>query len=150
MSGRLSWRNKAQATVMCLAFVILHGCASSPDDTVACGTVSSYLAPDNSAQLYRVVVTHLDGVPVISRPNYRLTPGKHEFTVAELINAPELKVSLAARKVKVLTVDVSAEQRYHIAAQFNTDRIYIGQNTGYWQPIVWQTEPHQCEMKSEP
>nr|WP_315903058.1 hypothetical protein [Shewanella sp. KJ10-1] len=75
MSGRLSWRNKAQATVMCLAFVILHGCASSPDDTVACGTVSSYLAPDNSAQLYRVVVTHLDGVPVILTAQLPLNPG---------------------------------------------------------------------------
>jgi len=138
-----SWR----ARVVMVAALALAGCASSPDEMLECGTVSSYLVPDNSANLYRVVVTHLDGVPVISRPNYQLTPGKHEFTVAELINAPELKVLLAARKVKVLSVDVSADQRYHIGAQFNTDRIYVGQNQGYWQPVVWQTESHQCEMK---
>ena len=147
MHCKSSWRRFASPIAMCLSIAILQGCASSPDDIAACGTVSSYLAPDNSAQLYRVVVTHLDGVPVISRPNYSLSVGKHEFTVAELINAPELKVSLAARKVKVLTVDVSADQRYHIAAQFNTDRIYIGSNQGYWQPIVWQTESHECEIK---
>lgn len=148
MVGRvLSRHQRVTKLAMFLSLAALHGCASAPADSVSCGTVSSYLAPDNSAQLYRVVVTHLDGVPVISRPNYPLSPGKHEFTVAELINAPELKVSLAARKVKVLTVDVSADQRYHIAAQFNTDRIYIGSNQGYWQPIIWQTEVHECEMK---
>lgn len=138
-----SWR----ALLVAVAALAIHGCASSPDEMVECGTVSSYLAPDNSANLYRVVVTHLDGVAVISRPNYLLSPGEHAFTVAELINSPELKVSLSARKVKVLTVNVELDQRYHIAAQFNTDKIYIGQNQGYWQPVIWQTEPHQCEMK---
>jgi hypothetical protein len=138
-----SWR----ASVVVVAALALHGCASSPDEMVECGTVSSYLPLDNSANLYRVVVTHLDGVPVISRPNYLLSPGQHEFTVAELINSPALKVSLSARKVKVFMVDVAVDQRYHIAAQFNTDKIYIGQNQGYWQPVIWQTESHQCEMK---
>lgn len=147
LSRIFSRRQLAIPLAMSLSLVILQGCASAPDDTAQCGTVSSFLAPDNSAQLYRLVVTHLDGVPVISRPNYQLPSGKHEFTVAELINAPELKVSLAARKVKTFTVDVLANQRHHIAAQFNTDRIYIGANQGYWQPVVWQTESHQCEMK---
>ncbi|WP_350431441.1 hypothetical protein ABIS04_13820 [Shewanella sp. H8] len=142
MSLRSFWRT----SVMLIIGLALHGCASSPDEMVECGTVSSYLDPDNSANLYRVVVTHLDGVPVISRPNYQLLPGEHEFTVAELINSPALKVSLSARKVKVFSIKVKAEQRYHIAAQFNTDKIYIGQNQGYWQPVVWQTESHQCEM----
>tara|TARA_R110002033_G_scaffold60321_3_gene110480 strand:+ start:1560 stop:1994 length:435 start_codon:yes stop_codon:yes gene_type:complete len=138
-----SWR----ALLVAGAALAIQGCASSPDDMIECGTVSSYVEPDNSANLYRVVVTHLDGVPVISRPNYLLSPGEHTFTVAELINSPDLKVSLSARKVKMLSVNVVAEQQYHIAAKFNTDKIYIGQNQGYWQPIVWQTEFHQCEMK---
>jgi hypothetical protein len=137
------WR----AQLVAVAALALSGCASSPDEMVECGTVSSYLAPDNTANLYRVVVTHLDGVPVISRPNYLLSPGKHDFTVAELINSPELKVSLSARKVKVFSVNVEADQRYHIAAQFHIDKIYIGQNPDYWQPMIWQTESHQCEMK---
>ena len=135
-----------QASAVIIIGLVLNGCASSPDKMVKCGTVSSYLEPDNSASLYRVVVTHLDGVPVISRPNYQLLPGEHEFTVAELINSPALKVSLSARKAKVFSMKVEAQQRYHIAAQFNTDKIYIGQNQGYWQPVVWQTESHQCEM----
>ena len=138
-----SWR----AIVICGALFALYGCASSPDDMVECGTVSSYLAPDNNANLYRVVVTHLDGIPVISRPNYTLLPGKHAFTVAELINSPELKVSLSARKVKVFNVEVEADQRYHLAALFNTDKIYIGKNTQFWQPVIWRNEFHQCEMK---
>ncbi|QIR13856.1 hypothetical protein [Shewanella aestuarii] len=130
---------------MTAASMLLSSCASSPD-VIECGTVSAYIKPNPEQYLYRLVVTHLDGKPVISRPNYRLSPGQHEFTVVELINSPELKVSLAARTTKVLTVNVEANQRYHIAAQMNTDKIYTGRNQKFWQPVVFQQESYQCDM----
>lgn len=54
---------------------LLSGCASSPEDDLSCGTVSGYLQPDASTHWYRVVVTHLNGKPVVSKPNYQLAPG---------------------------------------------------------------------------
>ncbi|QYK02391.1 hypothetical protein [Shewanella psychrotolerans] len=125
---------------------ILSGCASEPDKTNTCGTVSGYLMPDNENGLYRVVVTHLNGKAVISRPNYQLPPGQYEFTVAELIDSPRLKVKLAARQTKTLSIDVRADQRYHLAAKFNQDKIYRGLDTDYWQPVIWSQESHQCEF----
>ncbi|MDO6619874.1 MULTISPECIES: hypothetical protein [unclassified Shewanella] len=125
---------------------LLQGCASSVDEQAICGSVASYITPPTSQSLYRVVVTHLDGKPVISRPYYKLTAGKHEFTVAELIESPELKVKLAARKPKNIDVDVKAHLQLHLAAEFNQDRIYTGENTDYWQPVIWQQEPHECEF----
>jgi hypothetical protein len=125
---------------------MLQGCASSAGDMLECGTVSGYLTPDPNQALYRVVVTHLDGKAVISRPNYQLPPGRYEFTVAELIDSPKLKVSLAARKPKVLALEVEVGQGYHLGAKFNTDKIYIGLDEAYWQPLVWQQTEKDCTM----
>ncbi|MFT5235080.1 MAG: hypothetical protein ACI8SK_000065 [Shewanella sp.] len=137
----------ARNTILCIALAVLvSGCASQPDTSRFCGTVSVYSEPDPAQNVYRVVVTHLNGKPVISKPNYRLPPGTYEFTLAELIHSPELKVKLVARTPKVLSVTVKTNQRYHLAAKFNTDKIYRGNNTDFWQPEIWRQEKHQCEL----
>ncbi|MCG9714858.1 hypothetical protein L1D40_00095 [Shewanella insulae] len=132
-----------------LTLSMLSGCASGPDNESLCATVSGYQMPDESQGLYRAVVTHLNGKPVISRPNYRLAPGEYQFTLAELIDSPRLKVKLAARQTKTLTLHIEANQRYHLAAQFNRDKIYRGLDSDYWQPVVWAQEPHECEFLNE-
>ncbi|GIU18340.1 hypothetical protein TUM3792_14360 [Shewanella sp. MBTL60-007] len=129
--------------------LIVSGCASQPDTANQCGIVATYMEPDREADIYRVVVTHLDGKPVISQPNYRLSIGEHTFTVAELIDAPKLKVKLSARTPKQLTINVVHNQRYHIGAKFNTDKVYRGNDSGFWQPEVWQQEAHDCEFTPE-
>ncbi len=125
--------------------ILLSGCASQPDKGLECGFVSGYLEPDQQDDLYRAVVTHLDGKPVISKPNYQLSPGEYRFTFAELISAPSLKVKLAARTPKELLVKVEANRRYHFAAKFNTDKRYRGNDDGFWQPMIWLEEPTECE-----
>ncbi|MCW3172641.1 hypothetical protein [Shewanella subflava] len=142
------WSVKVVFTIIAIIGLI-SGCASS-DNANQCGTVSAYLKPDTGQYLYRTIVTHLDGVPVISRPNYVLPVGEHQFTVVELINSPELKVSLSARGTKILTINVEADQRYHIGAQMFTDKIYVGRNSDFWAPVVFQQESHQCEIDPLP
>ncbi|GIU50113.1 MULTISPECIES: hypothetical protein [Shewanella] len=124
--------------------VLLQSCATSNEDEFTCGSVASYITPPTADSLYRVVVTHLDGKPVISRPYYKLAAGSHEFTVAELIESADLKVKLAARQTKTITVEVEREQRYHLAAEFKQDKVYSGLNTDYWLPVVWKQEFHEC------
>ncbi|MCL1067616.1 hypothetical protein L2735_12490 [Shewanella olleyana] len=130
--------------LLAVSVALLQGCATSNEDELLCGSVASYITPPAAESLYRVVVTHLDGKAVISRPYYKLSAGIHEFTVAELIEAPELKVKLAARQTKTISVEVEREQRYHLAAEFKLDKVYSGLNTDYWQPIVWQQESYEC------
>ncbi len=132
------------------ASVLLTGCSSSPDDTLSCGTVSGYLPPDAKNHWYRVVVTHLDGRAVVSKPNYQLAPGEYEFTVAELIDDPSLGVSLSARTPKTFKLQVDSQQRYHIGALFHTDKRYMGKDTNYWEPGVWQQENHECLFDLSP
>jgi hypothetical protein len=148
MSGRRhsiapAWLPKATLLV---SVGLLSACATSVDEAARCGTVSGFLEPDREADFYRVVVTHLDGKPVISKPNYQLAPGEYRFTLAELIDAPSLRVSLAARSPKELNLRVEAGTRYHLAAKFNTDKAYFGKDTGYWQPVVRQQEAHECHF----
>ncbi|WP_299490499.1 hypothetical protein [uncultured Shewanella sp.] len=128
----------------------LFACSSKPVNLRQCGTVSGYLEPDSHDNLYRVVVTHLNSQPVISKPNYWLAPGHYQFTVAELIDNTKLKVSLSARKTKTLTIDVVKNEQYHLAAKFNTDRQYTGNNSGYWEPVVWKTNTLSCELPIPP
>lgn len=129
---------------------LLVGCASSPEETHRCGTVSGYLQPDASTHWYRVVVTHLNGQAVISKPNYQLVPGNYEFTVAELIDDPSLGVTLSARVPKTVRLMIEGNQRYHIGALFHTDKHYMGKDTSYWEPGVWQQESHECELELTP
>ncbi|WP_283105676.1 hypothetical protein [Shewanella kaireitica] len=137
---------KSLKLVALISISLLSGCASQLDISNQCGTVSSFLAPEPELGLYRAVVTHLDGKPVISQPNYRLSVGEHRFTLAELIDSPDLNVSLAARTPKDLTVTVAANTRYHIGAKFNRDKIYNGNNTDFWQPEVISQESYECEF----
>lgn len=134
--------------LICLSSLLLFlsACTSKPDEGFQCGLVSGYLEPDSTQDFYRAIVTHLDGKPAISKPNYRLSPGTHTFTFAELISDPALKVKLAARKPKDLTINVEANKRYHFAAKLNTDKRYRGNDTGFWQPEIWLVEDQECEL----
>ncbi|WP_298775346.1 hypothetical protein [uncultured Shewanella sp.] len=137
--------------IFCLLMTgLLFACSSKPENLRQCGTVSGYLTPDRTNNLYPVVVTHLDGKPVISKPNYWLAPGQYKFTLAELIDSPKLKVVLSARKTKTLVINVTSNEQYHLAAKFNTDRQYTGNNSGYWEPIVWQQDALKCELPISP
>ncbi|MFQ6371189.1 hypothetical protein [Shewanella sp. YIC-542] len=129
--------------------LMLGACASSPDESNTCGLVSTYAkaTPDDGA--YRLVVTHVDGKPVISKPFYQLSPGEHTFRVSELIDAPELKVRLAARVAKDIKVTVQAEQHYQLVAKFNTDRQYSGDDTAYWQPQIRVLGAVACELPAD-
>ncbi|GIU08601.1 hypothetical protein TUM4641_22830 [Shewanella morhuae] len=130
--------------------VLLSGCASSPEDPLGCGTVSGYLQPDASTHWYRVVVTHLNGQAVVSKPNYQLAPGEYEFTVAELIDDPNLSVTVTARVPKVLKLNIQSHQRYHLGALLHTDKRYMGKDTAYWEPGVWLQEQHECQFELSP
>jgi hypothetical protein len=139
-------QSKGLLVTAILSGILLQGCASSANDMLQCGTVAAYLAPEPQLANYRVVVTHLDSNAVISRPTYQLVPGRYQFTMVELIDSTQLKVSLAARKAKTLVVDVEADMLYHLAARFNTDKIYLGADEDYWQPVIAGEESKTCTI----
>lgn len=124
------------------AGLTLSGCASPDDAGKPCGMVSAYLEPARAEGLYRTVVTNLDGRSVISQPNYQLLPGRHTFTLVELIDAPQLDVPLSLRVAKTLTIEVKPNTRYHLAAHYLPD----GDGKNFWQPVVWQQDAITCHF----
>lgn len=142
--------NLFNITSASLLVMLTAGCSSTDVAVPTCGTISAYLPTDRANNIYPAVITHLDGKPVISMPNFVVPPGKHTLTMAALIDSPKLKVKLAARTEKTLEVNVVAEQQYHVAAQFNTDKVYYGMDSHYWQPVIWQQDELQCKPITTP
>ncbi|QSX35420.1 hypothetical protein JYB87_06015 [Shewanella avicenniae] len=132
-----------------LTALLLTSCASAPDDGSGCGVVSTYLPSDPANHYFPLVVTDLDGKPVISKPNYPLAIGQHTFRVSELIDDETLQVRLAARVPKEITVMVEADTRYQLMAQFNVDKQYRGNDQSYWQPMIRSQEYHECQLPQE-
>lgn len=128
-------------SVLFAAAILLSGCVTSNQNN-PCGIVSAYLEPTRAENLYRAVVTNLDGKSVISQPNYQLPPGRHIFTLVELIDAPELDIPLSQRTAKQLEIIVKPNTRYHIAARYLPE----GQGEDFWQPLVWQQDHARCQF----
>ena len=123
--------------------LVMVGCTSQPSNVDNnCGFISAYLKPPKSAQLYRALVTHIDGKPVVSQPNYRLRPGSYELTVVELVHAPGMDVSVFSRKAKQYKVELKAGQRQHLAAKY----VAGVQDEDFWHPEIWQIEQAVCVL----
>ncbi|WP_417761013.1 hypothetical protein [Shewanella sp.] len=132
-----------------VAVALLSACASAPEEEVSCGIVSTYLPAAPAEHYFPLVVTSVDGKAVISKPNYLLPVGEHTFTVSELINDETLQVRLAARVPKTITVDVVADMRYQLMAQFNVDKQYRGNDQTFWQPVIRSQAYHECELAED-
>ncbi|MCF1429042.1 MAG: hypothetical protein LPD71_08950 [Shewanella sp.] len=142
INGLHSRHRLAGLCLLGLSALGLAGCASRPPKADDCGRLSEYLVPPVSEQLYRALVTHINGKPVISQPNYILAPGHYELTMVELIHAPGMEAPLTARKTKTLAVNLKAGEQLHLAAKYYADQ----RNEGFWEPVVWQTDKAQCRM----
>ncbi|MBY5990572.1 hypothetical protein [Ferrimonas balearica] len=125
----------------------LAGCASQTEVVQPCGELSTFHQPPQTQDLFKVIVTRIDDNNVVSKPTYKLAPGTYQLRLVELIDDPRLSVTLRNRGYKDLTVTVEAGVRYHLAAQFNSDKRYQGVSRQYWDPIVWRESPTECTMK---
>ena len=123
----------------------LVGCSSTEFEQ-PCASVASFLVPSAADDLYPVMITHIDGKPVLAQAFYPLAVGQHSVTVAELISAPSLDVPLKFRTTKTLTLKMDSGNRYHLAAKFNTALSMPAKSADYWQLLVWKQEPFSCKL----
>ncbi len=136
-------------SLIVIAAALLSACASAPEEQASCGVVSTFLPAAPNEHYFPLVVTSVDGKSVISKPNYLLPVGEHSFTVSELINDETLQVRLAARVPKTIVVNVAADTRYQLMAQFNVDKQYRGNDQNFWQPVIRSQEYHECELQDD-
>ncbi len=125
-----------------MGLLLLVGCANFNNNE--CAAIASYVVPDEKQDLYPVMITHIDGKPVIAQAFYSISPGRHNVTIAELVSAPSLIVSLKYRVPKTLELDVLGGNRYHLAAQFDSEIHQPAENVKFWQPVMWKKEAFSC------
>ena len=125
----------------------LFGCSSSQYEQ-PCTSVASYLIPPASDDLYPVMITHIDGKPVLAQAFYSLPVGQHQVTVAELINAPSLESPLKFRGTKTLILMMDSGKRYHLAAKFNKAMPMPANSADFWQVVTWKKESFSCDVSN--
>ncbi|WP_028110554.1 hypothetical protein [Ferrimonas futtsuensis] len=122
----------------------LAGCASNQE--FACGVVASGVRPPAEQGLFQVMVTHIDGQPVVSKASYRLPPGEHQLRLVELIDDPRLGISLRDRSYREMTLKVEANQQFSLAARFDPAAESVAEGR-YWEPTLWQQHAQTCSLE---
>ncbi|MCL1080227.1 hypothetical protein D5R81_19500 [Parashewanella spongiae] len=138
--------NKLLRQLTYFGTILLAGCANF--NASECAAVASYIVPDEQQDLFPVMITHIDGEPVIAKAYYVLTPGVYKVTVAELVSAPSLQVALKYRLPKTIEVNVLGGSRYHLAAWFDSKMHQPAESDNFWQPIMWKKESFSCELNT--
>jgi hypothetical protein len=117
-------------------------------DSSACGYVSVLFGPPRSRDLYASYINKIDDNATIrSRHSFKLSAGKHQIYVHELIDDPSLKRRRGGMKSsKLIEVNIEPNKTYHIAAKFDRKKRTRKSREEYWNPVVWKTSDSECEL----
>lgn len=112
----------------------------------ACGRVSVFLQP-SVIDHYPARIISVNGEPYKSlSPNLVLPVGEHIIGLVELIDDRQLNRSGAIDHVKLLSVVVEADKKYHLGAHFVRSKRYQRANQEYWEPVVWKVTEQTCTL----
>ncbi len=126
-------------------WLVFSGMAVADD----CGRISVFHTPPEAKDLYPVVLLRIDGNnKVHTREIFRVAPGKHVVEMHELISDPMLRRKPTFRQqAKPLVIDVEPGYTYKLAARFiRKNRLDVGKDAGYWEPVVWKVQSQRCAM----
>ena len=127
--------------------------------TGGCGYVTDSSLPPRSKDLYKAVITQVDGRSTRLRGTNRIrvTSGRHVLTIGERIPGYRLSIRqqrqrartqqrLMARIYKPMVVDIKPGTEYRIGVRLREDRLdndSIRANE-YWEPVVWEQRAATC------
>jgi hypothetical protein len=88
---------------------------------------------------------------VSRQESYRLTPGRHELTVAEAIDeaqfsgvASRQRAQAGPGRHRTLTIDVEPGVTYLLAARLERQRGSRIADGSYWTPVIWSQRAERC------
>ncbi|SHI11631.1 hypothetical protein [Ferrimonas marina] len=122
----------------------LVGCSVLAPQGKPCAELVTFAGLDPDTGAYNLVLTAIDGRPVVSKPLYRLAPGQYRLELMEFIDDPRLAVPLKQRRSQEMVLTLAPMQRYTLAARLVPEQADDPQR--YWQPEVWQLEPQECRF----
>ncbi|WP_127347840.1 PDZ domain-containing protein [Pseudidiomarina mangrovi] len=112
----------------------------------ACGRLSVFLQP-SIIDHYPARIISINGEPLKSlSPNLVLPVGEHIIGLVELIDNRQVSRSGAIDQVKLLSVVVEADKKYHLGSHFVRSKRYERANQNYWEPVVWKVTEQSCSL----
>ena len=125
--------------------------AESATSDGLCGRVSIVDVAPRQQGLHAASLNAVDGrlAGVANQTTFRLPVGEHVLEVGERIEARYLAFNDRQRnsggpRYKRLTVQISADTTYFVAAQLNDDKRGEWTGGGYWDPVVWREAAEAC------
>lgn len=118
-----------------------------------CARISVFDNAPRQQRLFQAVLIALDGrLPGPPGSSWRITPGRHELTVAEAIDSREfVPLHNATRdrlpsklRYKTLILDAQPGITYRLAAKLNVEQRDSIRDGGYWEPVIWKQSAEPC------
>lgn len=123
------------------------------DPESSCARVTTFHAAPRSRDLYPARLLAVDGeLPgPSSQDSFRIEPGRHVLTVAEIIDEREFSPVANTQRsrhgrqlVRTLEIDARPGVTYLLSARLLRDRRGSILDAGYWQPVVWKERAEPC------
>lgn len=120
--------------------------AGMSSNSSECGRVSVFLQPSLTDH-YRARIINVNGEPYKSlSPNLVLPVGEHIIGLVDLIDNRRLNRGGNIDQVKLLSVVVEANKKYHLGSHFVSSKRYERVNQNYWEPVVWKVTEQSCSL----
>ncbi|QDF67810.1 hypothetical protein FJQ87_14990 [Shewanella sp. SNU WT4] len=122
--------------ILALALLVLMTGCVNPNRNLTCAALANTPAPQAEGH-YSVVVTHINGKPVVSAPIFYLAPGTYNLTIM----MPHETVVRGYKHMPVsheLSVHLLADHRYQLGG--------VLASKGVWHGDIWQTLAEPCSM----
>ena len=118
-------------------------------DSSGCGYLNVFDVAPRQEKLYGMRLLSVDGhLPgPDGSSQYRVTAGRHELNIGELIDSRQLSFNSRQRERhsnKTLVIDVAPNTTYYLAAKLNPDARAGWSDGSYWEPVAWRETPQEC------
>ncbi len=116
-------------------------------DPSSCGNLTIFNKPPAARDIHPVTVAKIDGERSYTSLKFiKLPVGKHIIHLHEYISDPRVRRPNGIQKSKPIEIEIKANMKYHLGAQFNSKLRYKTKKELFWTPVVWKISQRKCQL----
>lgn len=125
---------------------------AAPVAAEGCGRLTIFDNAPRQRGLHATTLISIDGerFPSSRQKSFRLSVGRHVLVVSEAIESRYLGFNERLRGIngpgryKSLTIEVTADTTYSLAAHLIEEKRSEWRDGAYWEPVIWQESNETC------